>query len=851
MEFSVRPQHVTRFIDFVFLGAPRRLFVVGRRLLALVNYETSFTLNLRLILTPLYGDYTRIGRLIGLVFRLLSIIVGLVVLTVLSIFVLVSPFIWYLALFGLFFVLKFYTMYVLTLAFLLWYLYSSNKPAKSGEFRPQVSRVVANINIRGNLEIKDFVIGKNFNDYFVRLEVANTGFVNEISGTYTYEDSRKLIKNWVTISQEYLTKFGNLFVEPEQLLLAIVSTLPNLEKFLYKYNLVFADLERCAAWLVDVRNQKEMVHVWQDHYKLLVMGGIGKGLTGRVTPDLDAVSTDFTQQVKKGLVEKTYWRMEEIKRVAELLGGSNRNVLIIGSPGCGKTGIVKGIAYNVIRGTEFEQLRFKRIVSLEVGKILAGTKSSGDVADKLKKAVEDALGSGDVILFVDDIHTLIAGSQTEDTRTSSAYTVLTNYLTDGRLQFIGATNIENYRHYIEPNGSFSQLFQVVEIPPSSKEETLEILKVKAENLERMYRLKITFRALKTIVEMGDKLIHERVFPDKAVDILNRCVAQVAKKTKEVNSSEVLEVLSEVTHIPVSAVSQDESQKLLNIEAEMKKRVIGQDEAINMIGSALKRARAGMRNESKPMASFLFVGTTGVGKTETAKTLARVYFGDEKLMIRLDMSEYQQQDSISRLLGSPDGSTKGVLTEAVRSRPFALILLDEIEKAHQDILLAFLQVLDDGRLTDSSGTTVDFTNTIIIATSNVGTRSIQGVFARNGNFDEMKELALKDVRDKFAPEFLNRFNGVIVYKPLSTESVRKIAEIMLNGVRKLGEAKGIKVYFKPILMDELLKRGYNPEWGARPMARVIEESVENYLAIKILAKEIVGGDSIELGTEVFI
>lgn len=820
--------------------------MVGRRLLALANYETSFTLNLRLILIPLYGDYTRAGRVIGLVFRLLSILGGLIALAVLGALVLASPPVWYLILFGLFYVIGVYALFVLAIMFLLWWLCSKDNPAMAGEFRPAVSRVVHNIKIRGNLETRDFVTSAQLKDFFVRLEVANTDFVNEIARIYTYEDAQRLIGDWEAKSQGYLTNFGNLFVEPEQLALSIISTLPSLEKFLYKYNLVFDDLEKCAKWLIDVRDQKEKAHVWQDHYKLPVMGGIGKGLTGRVTPDLDAVSTDFTQQVKKGLVEKTYWRMEEIKRVVDLLGGSNRNVLVVGPPGCGKTGIVKGIAYNVIRGTEFEQLKFKRIVSLEAGKVLAETKSSGDVAGKLKKALEDALGSGDVILFVDDIHTLVAGSQTEDTKTSSAYSVLTNYLADGRLQFIGATNIANYRQYIEPNASFAQLFQVIDIPPSSKEETLEILKVKAETLERQYKAKITFCALKKIVEMGDKLIHERVFPDKAVDILNRCVAQA----KEVSSAVVLQVLSEVTHIPVTTVSQDESQKLLNIEAEMKKRVIGQDDAINMIGSALRRSRTGIRSQGKPMASFLFVGTTGVGKTETAKTLSRCYFGDEKLMIRLDMSEYQQADSISRLLGNPDGSSKGVLTEAVRTQPFALILLDEIEKAHQDILLTFLQVLDDGRLTDSSGTTVDFTNTIIIATSNVGTRSIQGVFAHNGSFEEMKEVALKDVRDKFAPEFLNRFNGIIVYKPLSMDSVRKIADIMLNSVRKTAEEKGIKVSFKPELIDELLKRGYSPEWGARPMSRVIEESVMNYLAIKILSKELCGGDSIELGTEVF-
>lgn len=824
--------------------------MVGRRILALVNYETSFTLNLRLILVPLYGDYTVAGRIIGLVVRVLSIGGGFGVLALLSALVAVLPIVWYLTLAGLMYLAGVYALVSFALGFCVWWLYTAQKPAAAGELRPAVSQTIHNLAIRGNLEVKAFVTGRALADFFVRLEVANTDFVAELARLYSYEDVQRLSGTWEVSSRAYLTKFGNLFVEPEQLLLALLATVPNLDKFLYKYGLVFADLEKCAKWLVDVRDQAEKAHVWQDHYTLPIMGGIGKGLTGRVTPELDAVSTDFTQQVKHGMVEKTYWRMAQIKRVAELLGGSNKNVLIVGPPGCGKTGIVKGIAYNVIRGTDFEQLKFKRIVSLEVGKILAGTKSSGDVADKLKKAIEDALGSGDVILFVDDIHTLVAGSQTEDTKTSSAYTVLTGFLAGGRLQFIGATNIENFRQYIEPNSSFAQLFQLIEIPPSDKEETLEILKTKTETLERLYKVKITYCALKTVVDMGSKLIHERVFPDKAVDILTRSVAQVTKGAGVVNSATVLAILSEVTHIPVTAVSQDESHKLLTIEAEMKKRVIGQDEAVDMLGSALRRARAGMRNASKPMASFLFVGTTGVGKTETAKTLARTYFGDERLMIRLDMSEYQQPDSISRLLGNPDGSTKGVLTEAVRTRPFALILLDEIEKAHQNILLTFLQVLDDGRLTDSSGTTVDFTNTIIIATSNVGTRSIQEVFARGGQFEAMKEVALKDVRDRFAPELLNRFNGIIVFKPLAVESVRKIATIMLAGVTSMAQEKGIKVTFKSVLVDELVKRGYSPEWGARPLARVIEESVENYLAIKLLAKELGGGDAVDLGTEVF-
>lgn len=850
MKSLVDTQFLTRYIEFIFIGLPKRLLVIGKRFLILTNYNLSFTLHLRLILVPLYADYTKVGRIIGFVFRLLAIIAGAFVLVIFSVLVILSPLFWYIFLFFFIYYLAFGFFVCLVLGFVVWYLYNKNKPFKRGDFRPFLKQTIDGIKIRGNLEVKDFLVSKDIKDILLRLELNKTDFSLKLLKICSYEFCLQNVSSWEGQALNYQKEFDSLFVEPEYLFLAILQSIPNMERFLAKYNLVFDDFLGCVKWLVIRKDAKEKIHFWQDYYKVPIMGGIGKGLMGRVTPDLDLISTDFTKQVKHGLVERTYWRNDQIKRLADLLGGSTRNVLIIGDPGCGKTGIVKGMAWNIIMGTGFEQLKFKRIVSLEVGKLVAGTKTPGDIADRLKKALEDALGSRDIIIFVDDIHNLISGYGNEDAKTNSAYTVLTNYLVDGRLQFIGATNIENYRKYIEPNASFAQLFQILEIPPSSKEETLEIIKVKAENAEEMLKIKTSFLALKKIVELGDKLVHTRVFPDKAVEIFNRCVAEVKDSNKFVNVEVVLSVMSEITHIPVTAVSQEESQKLLNIESEMKKRVIGQDEAIGMIGSALRRARVGIRNEKKPIASFLFVGTTGVGKTETAKTLARIYFGDEKFMIRLDMSEYQQLDSIERLIGSPNGATKGLLTEAVRNRPFSLILLDEIEKAHHNILLIFLQVLDDGRLTDSSGIVVDFTNTIIIATSNVGTRSIQEVFSRGGSFDEMKQVAMKDVREKFAPEFLNRFTGIIVYRPLSLESVRKIALLMLEGVRKNLEAKGIKVEFKPELVEELLKRGYSPEWGARPMARLIEESVMDYLAVKILSKEIVPGDVVELGVEVF-
>jgi ATP-dependent Clp protease ATP-binding subunit ClpC len=519
----------------------------------------------------------------------------------------------------------------------------------------------------------------------------------------------------------------------------------------------------------------------------------------------------------------------------------------VGPPGCGKTSLVKGIALKIVRGTKDGSLRFKRLISVESGSLISGARSAGEIAEKIKAIMTEVEGSRGIILFFDEIHNLIVAGEEGS---STIFSLLQPYISSGELQVLGATNQENYRRYIEPNGSFSQLFQIVEIGPTSNEETLEILEDVSRRLERKYNVSISFLALRKTLQLTEKLIHERVFPDKAIDILDRTVARVSKGNGYITSEDIASTVSSITHIPVTAIKETEADKLLRIEESMKEHIIGQDEAIKQIAKALKRGRVGIRKQSKPIASFLFVGTTGVGKTETAKTLARLYFGDEKALIRLDMSEYQQQDSLNKLIGSPDGKMKGQLTAKVRSRPFSLILLDEIEKANAEVMLAFLQVLDDGRLTDSTGRVVDFTNTMIISTSNVGTRDIQDASEKGQGFDEIVKIAMTAVEDHYAPEFLNRFSGIIVYRPLKPNHVRKIAHIMLENVVKMVDEKGINLTFTDDLINELVKRGFSPQWGARPLARVIEDTVETHLAEKILEKEYKRGDKVELGTEIF-
>src|SRR3989338_294745 len=849
------PVDVLDFDLWWLLRAPKKIHTVLKRFALLINNEISFTLNLRLFFTPLYGDYTRVGRLIGFFVRILEVLFGMVLVGFILIISFIAPFSWWTLPFYLIIKIKLLIIPLVFLIFVIWEAHNSEIPKNkssdvSGKevlksFRPKTKSHFELLSDRGLEYLSQFFSDPQIAFLFKKIEIKNTDFLHKLSGAPQVN-----FFEIAAAAHRLSVKYKCRYVENEHLFYALLANISKIDQILSIYGSTLQNIESTVDWIVRPREDTSKKHFWQDDYAMPHMGGIGKGLTGRVTPELNSVSEDFTKKARYIRSDNYIIHEKEIRKIAEILSGSKVNVLIIGDPGSGKTSVVRNIAYKVIKGTEFGSLKFKRIVSLESGALIAGTRTPGDLALRFKKIMDEAEKSGDIILFIDEIHNLVASSGDQNRELSSAFSILEPHLSSGRIQFIGATNIENYRKYIEPNGAFSRLFNIIEITPATKEETLEVLKNFGRDLEKTYDITITMPALKKIIDLSDKLMHDRVFPDKGIDILNRTVVSVVKTTKYLTAEEAAREVSEMTHIPVTAISEDESEKLLNIENEMKQRVIGQDQAITQIGKALKRARVGIRNENKPIASFLFVGTTGVGKTETAKALAMTYFGNEKTKIRVDMSEYQQLDSINRLIGTPDGRSKGILTEAVRSAPFALVLLDEIEKAHPNILLLFLQVLDDGRITDSTGRVIDFTNTIIIATSNVGTRSIQELAEKGVSFEDLSQAGMHDVREKFAPEFLNRFNGIIVFRPLNMDSLQKITLLQLNRIKKTAEDKGISVFFKPELINELIRRGYNPQWGARPLARVIEDTVESYLAEKMIAKVLKMGDRVSLGLEVF-
>ena len=821
----------------------------------MVNNLLSFSVNVRLIFTPLFGDYTAVGRLIGFTVRIVEIVFGMLLMLVTCVFYVALPTAWLLLPLALFYQIKFYTIPLAILIYIAWSLLNTNVPEKrcrecnqntrNKSFKPSTLKHYELLRNDYQKHSVDFLETYDVKTLLIRLELDKQEFKEKLSEVR--------LKNFETIIEgafKFAQSAGSVYVSDEELFVGLIKSIPNYESFLAVFSIKPNILDSGTKWIIDERDRRFRIHLWQEDYNSLLLGGFGKGMTGRVTPFLDSISEDLTKKALQNGYERFAVREKSIDRLSELLSASNENVLILGQPGSGKTSVVRGMAYQIMKGTSHKSLWNKRIVSMELSGILSGAKSVGEIAENLKYAISEAKASGNIILFIDEIHALIAGSDSKNPEVSAIFNLLEPELSGGTIQFIGASSIQSYRKFIEPNSAFARLFHIYEIEEASFEETYKILEFVVRELESKKKVFITFPALEKCIELSKKLIHERVLPDKAIMVLDRAAAFVEDKGKTLNAGIIGEVISEITHVPSDVLGADEAKKVLGLENEMRKSVVGQDHALKQVSDALKRARSGMRNDNKPIASFLFVGTTGVGKTQTARSLAKCYFGDPKAMIRLDMSEYQQADSISRLLGSPDGSTRGVLTEAVRIRPFALLLLDELEKAHPNILLTFLQVLDEGRLTDSTGLTIDFTNTIIISTSNVGTRSIQQVFEENGTLEKMTEVAMYDVKKVYAPEFLNRYTGIIVFNPLNLDDVRKIVDIMLGDVVKNVSEKNIAVSFSPELKGELMKRGYSKEWGARPMARVIEDTVEIYLAERILSQEFKPGDSKVLGMEIF-
>jgi len=630
--------------------------------------------------------------------------------------------------------------------------------------------------------------------------------------------------------------------------------------------------------------------------------------------ELSDFATDLNESAKQGKIDPVIGRDTEIQRVIQILSRRTKNnPVLIGEPGVGKTAIAEGLAQRIVTGNVPEILRNKRIISLSIGSMLAGAKYRGEFEERLKKAIDEVQQHDDMIIFIDEIHTLVGAGATEGAM--DAANILKPALARGEFQVIGATTLDEYKKYIEKDAALERRFQPVQVGEPNEEDALEILKGLRDRYEAFHKAKITDEALTAAVSLSSRYITDRFLPDKAIDVVDEAASKVrmkvfsaapdvkaledrlntVKKEKEaavtsqdfekaaklrdeeqsllkeigdkksiakeksdqkliVTEEDIAAVVAQWTGIPVAKIAEEESATLLHLEEELHKRVVGQDEAVTAVAKAVRRARAGLKDPKRPIGSFLFLGPTGVGKTELARALASSLFGDESAMIRLDMSEYMEKHTVSRLVGAPPGyvgyEEGGQLTDAVRRKPYSVILLDEVEKAHVDFFNILLQVLDDGRLTDSQGRTVDFRNTVIIMTSNLGAKALHknspelGFLAAKKsdfNVDENKEIEFKEakksvmdaVKRHFRPEFLNRIDEMIVFHPLTGEDLKEIVTILMSDVTKrLGE-RDLQLEITPEAMKLLVKEGSDFTMGARPLKRAIQRLIEDPVSDLIL------------------
>lgn len=632
-------------------------------------------------------------------------------------------------------------------------------------------------------------------------------------------------------------------VDVSELLMVLAKTNELAQEILYDLEVDFDKLKNVVEWLYI---NKILVKKWRrfrSKAQLKPKGIMNRAMTARPTPTLDQLGRDLTLAARAGALFPLIDREKEVDEILRILEQRLGNVIMVGDAGVGKTIIGEGIAERMTAEDVPKILQDKRLVSLDSGALVAGARVQGEIEGRMKSVINEVALAGNVVLFIDDIANLVGAASTPGAQDVAA--ILANALSQGLVQVIGVATTTDFSMYLKNNDAFMRRFQVVKVEEMDDNAAIQVLEARSGGIEYRQKVFFSYDAIADAVKLSRRYIHDRYLPAKALDIIEEA-AVLTRETKGENAivgrDEVATVLSEKTNVKVTRVTAEEEDLLMNLEQRIHERIIGQDEAVNMVAEALRRARAELRDPNRPIANFLFVGPTGVGKTELAKTVAEVYFGEETKMIRLDMSEFQDQTSLSRLIGAPPGykgaSAGGYLTEAVRSAPFSLVLLDELEKAHPDILNVFLQVMDDGRLTDGAGRTVDFTNVIIIATSNAGTAQIQEGLRAGMNIDQIKEKVLDQIlKSYFKPEFLNRFDGIVVFRPLEFEQVVAIAELELRKVAKQLATKGITLQADPAAIEELAREGFNPELGARPLRRAIQDKVDSALAKYMLTGQI--------------
>ena len=697
-------------------------------------------------------------------------------------------------------------------------------------------------------------------------------------------------------------KLGSEFIGTEHLLIGIMREGDSVAVRIMMD--LKADPQKLYNEIIKVINEEDNVNSSTKQGKSKTRGSFNQ------TPTLNQFGTDLTKRAAEGNLDPVIGRKEEIERVIQILSRRTKNnPCLIGEPGVGKTAVVEGLAEKIIAEDVPEMLKSKRVVSLDIASMVAGAKYRGDFEERIKKCLEEVKKAGDVILFIDEVHTIVGAGSAEGA--VDAANILKPLLARGEVQVIGATTLNEYRKYIEKDSALERRFSPVNVGEPSLEETMQILKGIRDKYEAHHNVKITDEAIKASVELSTRYINDRFLPDKAIDLVDEAASRVKmriytqpesikkledkiteldkdkedairsqdfekaaklrdkvkeekeklakekekwhnKNTKSVTTlteEDIAEVVSSWTGVPVQKLTQSENEKLKNLETILHQRVVGQNEAIEAIAKAIRRGRVGLKDPNRPIGSFLFLGPTGVGKTELSKALAEALFGNENAMIRVDMSEYMEPHSISKLIGSPPGyvgfDEGGQLTEKIRRKPYSVILFDEVEKAHPDVMNMLLQILDDGRLTDAQGRTVNFKNTVIIMTSNIGARMITDKnalgFSASTNqkeeaqkeYENIKKDVMGELKKQFRPEFINRIDEIIVFHKLTDEDVKQIIDIMLNQLQKRMKEQNIELEIDDSVKELIAKKGVDTNYGARPLKRAIQSVLEDKIAEEIL------------------
>lgn len=713
-------------------------------------------------------------------------------------------------------------------------------------------------------------------------------------------------KKVVELSQDEARKLGHSYVGTEHILLGLIREGEGVAARVL--NNLGVSLNKARQQVLQLLGSNESQ-----------AGRQGRGQSANAnTPTLDSLARDLTATAKDGNVDPVIGRSKEIERVIQVLSRRTKNnPVLIGEPGVGKTAVAEGLAQQIVDNEVPETLRDKRVMTLDMGTVVAGTKYRGEFEDRLKKVMEEIRQAGNIILFIDELHTLIGAGGAEGAIDAS--NILKPSLSRGELQCIGATTLDEYRKYIEKDAALERRFQPIQVDEPTLEETVLILKGLRDRYEAHHRVTITDEAIDAAANLSDRYISDRFLPDKAIDLIDEAGSKVrlrsytippdlkqleqkleevrkekdaavqsqefekaaslrdseqrlreelettknqwkekqGQESSEVTVEDIANVVSIWTGVPVARLTKDESERLLNMEEILHDRVIGQQEAVNAVAKAIRRARAGLKDPKRPIGSFIFLGPTGVGKTELARALAEVMFADEDAMIRIDMSEYMEKHATSRLVGSPPGyvgyEEGGQLTEKVRRKPYSVVLLDEIEKAHPEVFNILLQVLEDGRLTDSKGRVVDFRNTVLIMTSNVGASELKrnkyvgfNLGDEASEYKDMKSKVMNELKKAFRPEFLNRIDETIVFHSLEKKHMRNIVELMVKQLQQRLSEQEINFSLTDKALDKIANEGFDPEYGARPLRRSIQKNVEDLLSEELLKETIAKGQKVKIG-----